>query len=206
MAERLRILIAGVGGQGVLSAGRWVADAAFAAGFETVAGQVHGLAQRGGSVRASVVIGPARSWEIPAGGADVLLGLEPLEAVRALPYVSACTRAFTSVHPIPPASLQSRGLPYPDLDALLEPLRAAAGSLLTLDAFALAGEAGSLRSVNVVMLGVLAGSGLLPFPGEALLDTMIGAGVPALAEVNRKAFGLGREALRSADRRGERMR
>jgi indolepyruvate ferredoxin oxidoreductase beta subunit len=189
-----RILLAGVGGQGVLSAGRWVGDAAFAAGLPVVAGQVHGLAQRGGSVSASVVIGGARSWEIPDGGADVLVALEPMEGARALAKVSDKTTVIVNTRPIVPISLQSANRPYPPLASLLDPLRERAGRFTRLDATALAEEAGSMRALNVVMLGLLAGTGLLPLPPEDLIGTIVDAGIPALAETNRHAFRLGLEA------------
>jgi len=189
-----RFLLVGVGGQGVLSAGRWIGDAAFAEGLPVVAGQVHGLAQRGGSVKAPVVVGGARSWQIPDGGADVLLALEPMEAARALQKVSKRTTVFVNTRPILPVSLQSAGKPDPPLGDVDGPLAEAAGGIREIDATALAEAAGTGRSLNVVMLGLLAGSGLLPVPAERLLETIVGAGIPALAEVNRAAFRRGMEA------------
>jgi indolepyruvate ferredoxin oxidoreductase beta subunit len=194
MSDRRRILFAGVGGQGVLSAGRWVGDAAHACGLAMVVGQIHGLSQRGGSVHAAVAIGGARDPEIPDGMADVLVALEPMEAARALPKVSKRTVALVNTRPILPGSLQSMGRPYPPLSALLDPLGEAAGSLVAVDATSLARSAGSARSLNVVMLGMLAASGLLPFAGERLVEVVLAESIAGFAEVNRKAFHLGQEA------------
>ena len=196
MSEWTRLLFVGVGGQGVLSTGRWVGDAAVAHGLEVVVGQVHGLSQRGGSVQASVVLGGARSWEIPDGMADALVALEPMEAARALVKISKTTAVLANTRPVLPSSLQSLGRPYPPLSSLLGPVGEAAGSLSAVDATSLASQAGSPRSLNVVMLGMLVGSGVLPFPGERLLEVVLAAGSAKLAGINRAAFGLGEEAVR----------
>lgn len=198
MSGRLRILFAGVGGQGVLSAGKWLGEAAAAHGMEVVIGQIHGMSQRGGSVQATVALGGARSPEIPRGMADLLVALEPMEAARALQKISKRTTALVNTRPLLPGSLQARGRPYPPLSSLLDPIAEAAGRLIAIDATALAESAGAARSLNVVTLGMLAGSGLLPIPPELLLDTILGAGLAAFAEVNRTAFRLGVGAVEQA--------
>jgi indolepyruvate ferredoxin oxidoreductase beta subunit len=187
-----RILFAGVGGQGVLSAGRWLGDAAHACGIPMVVGQIHGLSQRGGSVHAGVALGGARDAEVPDGMADLLVAFEPMEGARALPKVSRKTVALVNTRPILPGTLQSRQQPYPPLAALLDPLRERVASLTAVDATALAEEAGSARSLNVVMLGMIAGLDLLPFPGDRLLDVILTHGLARFAEINREAFRLGR--------------
>jgi indolepyruvate ferredoxin oxidoreductase beta subunit len=189
-----RVLLSGVGGQGVLSVARWIGDTAFAAGLPVVVGQVHGLAQRGGSVTATVAIGGARSPEIARGMADVFLALEPMEAARSVEKVSRRTAAFVNTRPLLPVSLQSARRPYPPMESLIGPIREAAGSFVAADMTALAQEAGSGRALNALMAGLLAGSGLMPFPSEALLATILAAALPAFAEVNRRAFDRG-EAL-----------
>jgi indolepyruvate ferredoxin oxidoreductase beta subunit len=198
MSGWLRILIAGVGGQGVLSAGRWLGDATASCGMDVVIGQIHGMSQRGGSVQATVAIGGARSPEIPRGMADILLALEPMEGARALDRLSKRTSAFVNTRPLLPVSLQVSGRPYPPLSALLDPVEAVVGSMLALDATELAERAGSPRALNVVAIGMLAGSGLLPFPPKPLLDTILEGGLSAFAAVNEKAFRLGAEAVEEA--------
>ena len=195
MSTWQRILLVGVGGQGVMSAGRWVGEAAAACGLPVVVRQVHGLSQRGGSVQTSVVVGGARCPEIPDGMADVVVGLEPMEAARAVAKISARTTAMVNTRAIVPASLQSAGRPYPPIAALLGPVEERAGALVTVDATALAEAAGSHRCLNVVMLGLLAGSGLVRFPAERLLEVVVGTGLAAFREVNRRAFELGMHAV-----------
>jgi indolepyruvate ferredoxin oxidoreductase beta subunit len=196
-----RILIAGVGGQGVMSAARWIGDACAAEDLPVVVGQVHGMSQRGGSVQATAAIGGAMSPEIPDGMADALLALEPMEGCRTLAKLSARTVAIVNTRPLLPSSLQSQRRPYPALSTLLDPIREAAGAVAAVDATALAEQAGSARALNVVMLGMLAGCGQLPLEGERLLETILAGAIPSFAEVNRKAFRLGREAMAEREAR-----
>jgi len=194
-----RILFAGVGGQGVLSAGRWVGDTAHACGLPMVVGQIHGLSQRGGSVHAGVALGGARDAEVPDGMADLLVAFEPMEAARALAKTSSRTVALVNIRPVLPGTLQSRQQPYPPLAALLDPLRERVASLTAVDATSLAEEAGSARSLNVVMLGMLAGLDRLPFAGDRLLDFILTHGLASFTEVNRRAFRLGEAAAHEVE-------
>ena len=199
MKDWRRILFVGVGGQGVLSAGRWVGDTAHACGLPMVVGQIHGLSQRGGSVHTGIALGGARDAEVPDGMADLLVAFEPMEGARALPKISPKTVVLLNTRPVLPSSLQSRQQPYPPLAALLDPLSERAGSLTAVDATALAEEAGSARSLNVVMLGMLAGLELLPFAGGRLLDVILAQGLANFSEVNRKAFRLGQTAAKMVE-------
>jgi indolepyruvate ferredoxin oxidoreductase beta subunit len=191
-----RILVTGVGGQGVLSVGRWLGQAAETAGFGMSVSELHGLSQRGGAVQSEVAVGEMRSPEIPDGMADILVALEPMEGARALAKVSKRTRALVNTRPLLPSSLQVAGRPYPPLSSLLGAIAEAVGSVVATDATSLAERAGSSRCLNVVMLGILAGSGLLPFPAERILDVIVAAALPAFVEVNRDAFRLGQGVVK----------
>ncbi len=135
-----------------------------------------------------------RSPEIGDGMADVLIALEPMEAARALSKVSRRTTAFVNTRPLLPSSLQSTGRPYPPLSSLLGPISKVVGSLVTVDATSLAERAGSPRSLNVVMLGMLAGSEFLSLPSDGILAAIVSDALPAFIEINRDAFRLGAEA------------
>jgi len=195
MSGRWRILITGVGGQGVLSAGRWLGEAAAAAQLPMAVSELHGMSQRGGSVRSEVGIGGMRSPEIADGMADVLVAFEPMEAARALPSISQRTTALVNTRALLPSSLQSTGRPYPPLSSLLGPIDETARSLATVDATALAERAGSPRCLNVVMLGMLAGAEILAIPGDEILAAIVSNALPAFVEINRNAFRLGAEAV-----------
>ncbi|WP_418237675.1 2-oxoacid:acceptor oxidoreductase family protein, partial [Desulfovibrio sp.] len=103
--KRLRIFFTGVGGQGTLTATTLLARTALDAGQEVVAGEVHGMAQRGGVVESVLLLGGWRSPKLDLGEADILLGFEPLETLRGLPYLRPGGVIFSSRDPMPPLSV-----------------------------------------------------------------------------------------------------
>lgn len=199
-----RILIVGTGGQGVLTTAHLLTDFFVKKGHEVTSGQVHGMAQRGGSVQSSVMVNCGINPAIPAGGADVVLGLEPVETARALPFISPRTTVFMNQAPVIPFTLDQqyvRGKTdarYPDVGELADRIRSIASALLTLDATHLAQQAGSVKALNMVMLGCWLGSGLYPINADDFRDSIL-AGAPAgVAEVNTKAFLSGAEIGKTA--------
>lgn len=194
---RFKLLVAGVGGQGVLTVARLVGAAAMACGLEAVLGQLHGMSQRGGSVVSTVLIGAGQSSFIGAGEADAVVGLEPLEALRAADAMSRCTAVVTSTGTIVPAPLAQAGDDYPDLGWIIEQIAARAGRVVTLDGPALGRAAGAPRTLNIVMLGALSGARVLPeaMPDEALLEALAMQTPPRFRASNERAFALGREAV-----------
>ncbi len=187
----LRILIVGVGGQGVLSAARHIGQADLDHGLEARIGQIHGLSQRGGSVESTVVLGPGSTGFVSMGQADVLLALEPLEALRALARVHGETLALVNRATVIPFSQTLAGASYPPVDGLLGGLAGVAGRVYGLDATALASETGSPRSLNAAMLGTLCGLDCLPLAAAALRQSLAGAGRPAFHPMNLAAFDAG---------------
>lgn len=190
-APPFRIVLAGVGGQGVLSAARFLAIAGDREGHPVAAGQLHGMAQRGGSVSGTVVFG-SESSIIAEGSGDALLATEPLEALRSLPLLRAGGLVLVDVRPLVPASLALARAGYPAVDTILAALAARAGTVIACDATALAAEAGSAQVVNVVMLGMLCGSGRAPVTAASLLAVILESCAPATRTVNQRAFELGR--------------
>jgi len=188
---RCRILLVGVGGQGVLTAAQLLGDAALISGLEVVVGQLHGMSQRGGSVACSVLLGGHHSSHIPEGGADLLLALEPMEAARALPSLGEATRAIVHLGGVPPAPLVQGGEPYPALETLLAPVRARVGKLYELS-FPTLEPMG--QNLNIAMLGALGGLEDAPIGRDALWGAMerrFGARAEGLALV----FELGRAGV-----------
>jgi len=187
----LRILLAGVGGQGVLTASQIIGNAAQAADLPVVVGQLHGMSQRGGTVTCSVVIQGGDNAAIADGEADILIGFEPLEAYRSLPQLRADSRVLFNTGTIVPFELTRTGAPYPDIDDLTEELRDHCEALIPVDGPTLVKKAGAKRALNTVMLGALAGLGDLPFD-TALLWQAIDERCPKeYREANRTAFELG---------------
>jgi indolepyruvate ferredoxin oxidoreductase beta subunit len=188
------IVLAGVGGQGVLSVATLVAAGALRGGYFVKQSEVHGMAQRGGSVLAHLRMAsrPVRSDLVALGTADLILGTEPVEALRYLDYLAPGGTVVVSTDPVRNMAA------YPDLDALLARVRTLPRALLV-DTAGLARRAGSPRSANVVLVG--AASVLLPiFPGrlEDCIRGRFAAKGEAVVEANLRAFRLGREAAAPA--------
>jgi indolepyruvate ferredoxin oxidoreductase, beta subunit len=188
------IILAGVGGQGVLSLAAIVARAAMIDGLFVRQSEVHGMAQRGGAVLAHLRISDARIAGdlVPSGGADMILAMEPLESLRYLSYlkpegiVVSASESFVNIPD------------YPEIGKVLGAIRALPGSLLV-DAAAIAKEAGSARAVNMALAG--AASLLLPVKLESIergVDELFGAKDPQAALVNRKAIALARARAQGA--------
>jgi len=194
MKERTRIVIVGVGGQGIIRAARILADAAIRSDVPVVMNEVHGMSQRGGIVETSLVLGPSASALIGRGGADILIAFEPLEAIRAMPVVSKKTLVVINSRPIIPPGARLSGTGYIDLDTRLEAIRSRCGGLVVLDGFAIAEKAGNTRTTNVVVLGALAQAGALPFDADTLLEAVLDGVGERFHEVNQRAFAMGREA------------
>lgn len=196
-----RIAIAGTGGQGVVTAARVLCDVFVELGHHVVSSQLHGMAQRGGSVQSSVMIDCGISPVIARGAADFVLGLEPVETARALPLMSRRTRVFMNTVPVVPFVLAQRyvlekpGADYPDVSGLIEQVRAVAGQVHPFDATKLATEAGSARTLNVLMLGCLLATEALPCTPARFWES-VSRIVPApLVEANTGAFLAGVAAV-----------
>jgi indolepyruvate ferredoxin oxidoreductase beta subunit len=189
-----RLLLMGVGGQGVLTAARTLGEAAMASGLPVRVGPLHRLSQRGGSVESSVVIGPGHTGFVGAKQADVVLGLDPLEAQRALPRMSARTRVVLNRAPVAINSLTVQGLEYPSLEEILAAIGAVTEHVTVVDRRALAHAAANPRALNVVMLGLLAGLDLLPLDAAALAAAVDARSPERHREINRRAFQLGSES------------
>jgi indolepyruvate ferredoxin oxidoreductase, beta subunit len=192
--KRMRIFLTGVGGQGTLTATTLLAKAALDAGFAVTAGEIHGMAQRGGVVESAVLLGGYASPKISFGEADLLLGFEPLETLRALPYLAPGAAVVSNSQSVPPLRVSLGQDMYPKQDFIEARTKECAGMSLFVACQDLGIRAGSAQSANMVLLGAAAGAGVLPF-GLATLEKAVTAYLkPALAAVNLAALKLGAEA------------
>ena len=192
MQKRMRIFFTGVGGQGTLTATTLLARTALEAGLDVVAGEVHGMAQRGGVVESVMLLGGWRSPKLDYGEADVLLGFEPLETLRALPYLQPGGAIFSSSDPLPPLSVALGKAEYPSMQHIMDKARQVAGQCHFVPCRELGLQAGSVQSGNTVLLSVVCASGVLPFGVDAL-EAAIKKFLPAkLQESNLKALELGK--------------
>ncbi len=193
--KSLNMFITGVGGQGTLLASRVLGEAALMVGMGAVVGEVHGMAQRGGVVESVVVIGERKGPVLSEGEADVLLGFEPMETLRALRMCHRNTIVVSNLTPVVPFTVTSGKAEYPDVDSMMEKVRGAVGRLVALDADRLAKEAGSPRAMNVVLVGALAATNTLPFDAEILEEAIRATVKPAFVEINLRAFRSGVSAV-----------
>jgi indolepyruvate ferredoxin oxidoreductase beta subunit len=188
------IILAGVGGQGILSIAYVIDNAALAEGLQFKQAEVHGMAQRGGAVQSHLRLSDKRIWSdlIPKGEADLILSVEPLEAVRYFEYLGPEGVVVTSSAPF-------KNIPdYPDLGKVLDAVRSVKRSVVV-DSERIAKEAGTSKAQNMVMLG--AASGFLILKRETLLsliESLFKGRGPAIVEANLKAFDLGRRAAGAA--------
>ncbi len=200
--QRMRIYMTGVGGQGTLTATTLLARVALQQGLTVVAGEVHGMAQRGGVVESVVLLGGWLSSKLGHGEADILLGFEPLETLRALPYLAPHGKIFSSTDPLPPVNVCLGKEDYPTLESIEESIRKACPEALFLPCRTLGQEAGSIQSGNTVLLGALCASGLLPIgnsPQDAIeaMEKGIRTFLPAkIQDANLKALQLGVAAVK----------
>ena len=185
------ILLAGVGGQGILLISRVIGDAAIRAGVHFVMSEVHGMAQRGGVVTSHVRLGEVNGPLIPKGCADVLLAMEPVECLRAVDMAGPQTLVISTTRRIIPFTVAAGKGEYPDLDEVWPRVDARTGTVIRYDAGQLAAEAGAPIASNVVLLGTLTATGKLPLP-EDDIRAALKAAVPAkMEEANVRAFELG---------------
>lgn len=198
--ECKRIVLVGVGGQGNLLSTRLLGEACLAAGIPVVASEIHGMAQRGGIVESALVMGDAASPIVSKGEADILVGFEPLETLRAIHKCNKDTVVITNIHPLPPFTVAIGQGAYPDIKRILDLVRAHVCSLITVDGDKLAARAGNPLSLNMVMLGALIGSRLIPVDEGVLKETISKSTKQAFLESNLKAFDLGIAASTSFSR------
>jgi indolepyruvate ferredoxin oxidoreductase beta subunit len=197
MDTRLRIYLTGVGGQGSLTATTLLARLALDQGLPVVSGEVHGMAQRGGVVESTVLLGGWQSPTLSPGEADILLGFEPLETLRALPYLKTGGAVFSATEFLPPSSVSTGKAGLPSLSSIREAVRAVASRAWFLPIRGIGAEAGSTQSGNAALLGALCASGLLPFGLDAL-TTAIRAYFPAkIVPFNLAAAAKGAEQAMS---------
>jgi len=203
--RRYDVLVAGIGGQGVITLGTLLKLAALREGVEVAGAERRGGAQREGPVTSNVRYRVLEGREeddprcraiaggIPLGGAHLLLSLEPLEAARALPYLNAESVVITEVTPRVPTAVRLGAAAYPDLDRIWGWIREVTLRLYPVPMEALSKEGfGDLRRVNVIALGLAAALGSLPVSEEALLD-VVRERLPDFTG-NRRAFEMGKEA------------
>ena len=194
MKQGGNILFSGVGGQGILLASELTAYAQLKAGFDVKKSEVHGMAQRGGSVVAHLKYGErVYSPLIEPGTADIQVAFEEMEAARYLPYLHRDSAVVVNTQKILPPAVATGKASYPE--NVLEEIRSRGINVVAVDAFAIASEIGELRTANVVMVGAM--SNFLAVSPQVFLDVIDQKVKKQFCEVNKKAFQAGRDVVYS---------
>jgi len=184
------LVIAGVGGQGVLMISDVIGRAAVLAGKPVCGAETHGMAQRGGSVINHTRIGCRYSPLVAAGSADLLVALEPVEGLRFSHFLSREGVALVNTRPVLPITVTLGQAAYPPLEKLIELLGQRCSNVIAMDASLLAEKAGTSQAMNMVMLGAL--SRYIPLPEELILQALYNVLPPRFLYANERAFALGK--------------
>jgi indolepyruvate ferredoxin oxidoreductase beta subunit len=190
--KKFDLLITGVGGQGAILASDIIGKAAVVAGLPIRAAETHGMAQRGGSVVNHIRIGEEFGSLIPKKGADLMLALEPMEAVRYIDFLKDGAVVIVNTQPVLPVTVTSGLARYPDISEILDVL-SEKYIVKAFNADELAFEAGNRLAMNVAMVGAV--SGYLPIPKETLLESIKSLVPQKTIEVNVRAFEMGRRKV-----------
>lgn len=189
--DTTRLIIVAVGGQGNLLASRVLGEAALLSDVPVRMSEIHGMAQRGGVVESALVFGDSDSTIISDGEADVLVGFEPSETIRAINKANPKTVVITNLSPLPPFTVAIGKGTYPDLDQVQDLIRAKTANLIAFNAADLAKEAGNVMSVNMVLLGAMIQTKILPLTADSIKETIKTKTKKAFVDINLKAFDLG---------------
>lgn len=185
------ILIAGVGGQGTVLASRILAAAAMEAGFFTRTSETIGMAQRGGCVISHVRIDSEDfSSIIPIKDADLLIGFEMAEAARNLYRLSENGKCIINTMTVKPVTSTLGNSNY-DIEGIRNFIKSSAPDYTFVDGYNIAKNAGSVKAVNMVLLGAAASKGIFPFSNEVIKNAIIKNVSSKFADMNLKAFNLG---------------
>ncbi|MGD2205366.1 MAG: indolepyruvate oxidoreductase subunit beta [Anaerolineae bacterium] len=195
MSKSYNFLLAGVGGQGTILASNVLAEVALAAGFDVKKSEVHGMAQRGGSVNTHIRWDAERVYSplVGLGEADILLVFERAEALRYAEYLKANGVAIVNKHTIEPITVTSGGAHYPTEGEFQTVYGEVTDRLYSVPGTAIAQELGNARAANVVLLGAL--SSFLDVPAETWLQVVEARVPPKYVELNRQAFLKGRQTV-----------
>jgi len=188
------IIISGVGGQGVVTAGLLLSEAATIKGIHVVMSEIHGLAQRGGSVSVDVRMGDVYGSIIGKGEADLIIGFEPIETMRAISRAGRNTFVIMNSEKITPISLSMNDKEYPS-NAELIGLADKSVTIREINAVSLAKKAGNYRAVNTVIIGAALALKVLPFGKAEVLAALNNKFSGKIYDLNREALDLGIEQV-----------
>ena len=186
------VQIVGVGGQGVLLASMVLGNAAMDMGYKVAMSEVHGMAQRGGSVLSTLRFGDDVISPLEAtGNSDLIMGFEPAETCRNLQLANKDSVILMNMDPVLPSMVAAGFEEYPDVNSLVDAVKRQNPNVVTIEATDIAIEAGKAVAANAVMIGAVAAMKGFPIPKDVLLETLKKQVPPKFVDLNVKAFEMG---------------
>lgn len=192
---KTNIFLTGVGGQGILSFAKMLGELAMIRNINVLITETHGMAQRGGSVSASIRYGDVYSSLIGIGKADILIGLEPLEAARYARMLSPDGIAIVNAHATIPHSISAVKTKYPPIENLLKIVKSSGNKVIAFDATEIGKKCGFPLAANSAILGAVAMTGRIDANVEDFRLT-IEKTIPRKVNENLRAFDMGYERAR----------
>ena len=190
------IQIVGVGGQGVLLASMVLGNAAMNSSHNVSMSEVHGMAQRGGSVLSTLRIGDGVISPLASKGeADMILGFEPVETCRNTVLGNGKTILVMNMDPIYPSTVTAGFDQYPELNEILDAMKKVTPNVLTIEATSIAEKAGKAVAANAVMIGAAAAVKGFPLSKDVVKTSLLSLVPGKFRELNEKAFELGYEEM-----------
>lgn len=192
------IYISGVGGQGIIKTSVIIGEAAMLEGYDVVMSEIHGMSQRGGSVSTELKIGNFKSSIVEESKADLILAFEPIEVLRGLNKANKDTTLIFNTFPIVPSTLTQTGETYPEIDDIINNLKDNFDSVYPIEGNGLAVDAGSILSLNMVLLGACVANDDFPLSKETVETAMKNNLAPKFHEMNLKAIENGYNAIKDS--------
>jgi indolepyruvate ferredoxin oxidoreductase beta subunit len=194
--KEFNVIVTGVGGQGALTLGMIIAEAALKQGYDVRTTELHGLAQRGGSIPIHIRFGEKMYTPLVLEGeADLIIALEPLEALRTTYFGSKKQKTLFIIdnYKIPPITVSAFGERYPSMDDIVSNIKSFSEKVIILNASDIVEkETGSILTSNIFILGYAISKGFLPLKEKFVLEAMSEIVPPKYFELNKKVFEMGK--------------
>jgi indolepyruvate ferredoxin oxidoreductase beta subunit len=198
LKDPLNIILAGVGGQGNVMASRVLANMLSIKGHKITIGETFGMSQRGGSVMSHIRVSDTSTWspQIPKGRADILIALEPIEALRVMRiYGNPDVKVLVNTRPIHPVGVIAGDFDYPSLETIQKALSTLTPNVWMLDATDEAMKLGNPILSNIIMIGAVVGLNLLPLGAVEFKAAIRNFFPEKLLRINQEAFEIGRNRV-----------
>ncbi|MEN8210125.1 MAG: indolepyruvate oxidoreductase subunit beta [Thermodesulfobacteriota bacterium] len=198
--NEINVIIAGVGGQGNVLASQILGQLFVEQGYKVTIGETYGVSQRGGSVMSHLRLSGNEQVSpiIPKGLGDLIVALEPMEGLRILgQFGNPDVQVIVNTRTLMPMSVMAGETQYPDINSVLQLIQTNSKSMWTVDATQIALDMGNSILSNIIMLGAVAATNILPIDQDKLFNVFARTFPPKYVELNRKAFENGMESLSS---------